>query len=159
MLFRWSMPWLLLATVIQQLMKWLGSWKITPLGISVITRFLFLCFFISINIVKWEREYENIVKNYIWLLYPPQVQNYITERTRQIGAINKFYEKTLGQKIPQIGRYSKADIPRAMLESQFIFVLSIAVLPDLNEDKFLKFHMDDRTNYWYNNEAVLGEIR
>ena len=88
-----------------------------------------------------------------------QVQNYITERTRQIGAINQFYEETLGQNTPQIGRYSKADIVRAMLKSQFIFVLSVAVLPDLNEDKFLNFHMDDRTNYWYNNEAVVGEIR
>ena len=46
-----------------------------------------------------------------------------------------------------------------MLESQFIFVLSVAVLPDLNEDKYLNFNMDDRTNYWYNNEIVVGEIR
>ena len=88
-----------------------------------------------------------------------QVQNYITERRRQIGAINNFYEKTLGQNTPQIGVYSNADIVRAMLNSQFIFVLYVAVLPDLNEDKFLNFHMDDRTNYWYNNRSVVGEIR
>ena len=103
--------------------------------------------------------HRKIVTNSIWLLYPLQVQNYITERRRQIGAINKFFTKTLGQNTPQIGDYSKADIVRAMLKSQFIFVLYVAVLPDLNEDKYLNFNMDDRTNYWYNNEIVVGEIR
>ena len=93
------------------------------------------------------------------LTHPIQVQNYITERKRQIGAINNFYKKTLRINTPQIGVYSNADIVVAMLNSQFIFVLSVAVLPDLNEDKYLNFHMDDRTNYWYNNEKVVGKIR
>ena len=44
----------------------------------------------------------------------------MTERMRQIGAINKFYEKTVGKETPQIGVYSKADIPRAMLSREFV---------------------------------------
>ena len=91
--------------------------------------------------------------------YPLQVQDYIIERRRQIGAINQFYKKTIGQNTPQIGDYSNANIVQAMLERQFVFVLFVAVLPDLNEDKFSNFHMDNRTNYWYNNEGVVGKIR
>ena len=87
------------------------------------------------------------------------VQNYITERRRQVGAINKFYERTQYQDTPQIGVYSNADIPRAVLSREFVFVLSVSVLPDLNEDTFSKFHMDDRTDYWYNNITTVGEMR
>ena len=65
----------------------------------------------------------------------------------------------MGINTPQIGDYSKADIVVAMLNRQFVFVLSVAVLPDLNEDKFSNFNMDNRTNYWYNNEIVVGDIR
>ena len=83
----------------------------------------------------------------------------MTERMRQIGAINKFYEKTLGKEAPQIGVYSKADIPRAMLSREFVFILSVKVLPNLVEDEYLSFNMEDRANYWYNNDSVVGEIR
>ena len=88
-----------------------------------------------------------------------QVLNYMTERMRQIGAINKFYEKTVGKETPQIGVYSEADIPRAMLSREFVFVLSVKVLPNLVEDEYEKFTIEKRTNYWYNNMNVVGEIR
>ena len=61
---------------------------------------------------------------------------YITERQRQVSAINIFYEKTLYQDQPQVAVYSEADIPRAMLTETYIFVLYIGVLPDLIRDNF-----------------------
>ena len=77
-----------------------------------------------------------------------------------MAAINKFYERTLDQETPQIGVYAKADIPRAMLTRQFVFVLSIAVLPDLVKDNFDNHQMDENSEtYWYNYEDVVGEIR
>ena len=83
----------------------------------------------------------------------------MNERMRQIGAINKFYERTLDQDTPQIGVYTKADIPRAILSRELVFVLTVKVLPNLEEDDYLKFDMSKRTNYWYNNQSVVGEIR
>ena len=83
----------------------------------------------------------------------------MNERMRQIGAINKFFERTLDQDTPQIGVYTKADIPRAILSRELVFVLSVAVLPDLVEDDYLNFKMDQRKNYWYNNQDIVGEIR
>ena len=61
---------------------------------------------------------------------------YITERQRQVSAMNIFYERTLYQDQPQVAVYSKADIPRAMLTEPYVFVLYIGVLPDLVQDNF-----------------------
>ena len=83
----------------------------------------------------------------------------MTERRRQIGAINKFYEKTLNKETPQIGVYNKADIPRAILSRELVFVLDVGILPDLEEDDFLNFNMNERNHYWYNNRDVVGVIR
>ena len=86
--------------------------------------------------------------------------SYITERRRQVAAINKFYERTLDQDTPQIGVYAKADIPRAMLTRQFVFVLSIAVLPDLEMDDFDNFKLGKNIGtHWYNIEDTVGKIR
>ena len=77
-----------------------------------------------------------------------------------MAAINKFYERTLYQDTPQIGVYAKADIPRAMLTRPLVFVLSIAVLPDLEKDDFDNYEMNEESDtYWYNKEDVVGEIR
>ena len=77
-----------------------------------------------------------------------------------MAAMNQFYERTLGQETPQIGVYAKADIPRAMLTRQFVFVLSISVLPDLEKDDFDNYQMDEESDtYWYNYEDIVGEIR
>ena len=74
--------------------------------------------------------------------------------------MNKFYERTLDQDTPQIGVYAMADIPRAMLTRQFVFVLSIKVLPDLEKDDFDNFQSgNDSGTHWYNIEDVVGEIR
>merc|ERR1712183_463928 len=87
-----------------------------------------------------------------------KVLNYMNERMRQIGAINKFYERTLDRETPQIGVYTKADIPRAILSRELVFVLSVAVLPNLEEDDYLKFDKSKTNNYWYNNQDIVGKI-
>ena len=48
--------------------------------------------------------------------------------------------------------YSDGDIPRAMLKEKYVFVLSIAVQPDLTEDSFANYDIDNRFRYWYNNK-------
>ena len=89
-----------------------------------------------------------------------RVLNYITERKRQISVMMKFYERTVGQDTPQIGKYAMADIPRAMLSRQYVFVLSISVLPDLNLDDFDNYEIDSsKERFWYNNDEVVGIIR
>ena len=89
-----------------------------------------------------------------------QILSYMTERRRQVAAINKFYERTINQDTPQIGVYAKADIPRAMLTRQLVFVLSIAVLPDLEKDDFENYQMGEESDtHWYNNIDIVGEIR
>ena len=69
---------------------------------------------------------------------------YITERRRQVAAMNIFYEKTLNQDQPQVASYAEADIPRAMLTEPFVFVLFIGVLPDLKRDNYSNYHVDDQ---------------
>ena len=64
---------------------------------------------------------------------------YITERFRQIKAINIFYERTLDQDEPQVAVYKEANIPRAMLTQPFVFVLYIGILPDLQSDDFSNY--------------------
>merc|ERR550532_2725609 len=88
-----------------------------------------------------------------------RILSYMTERRRQVAAINKFYERTINQDTPQIGVYAKADIPRAMLTRQLVFVLSIAVLPDLEKDDFENYQMGEESDtHWYNNIDIVGEI-
>ena len=61
--------------------------------------------------------------------------------------------------------YTRGDIPRAILKEKFVFILEVAVLPDLKEDSYLetrKRFMND-ANYlesiWYNDEEIVGTIR
>ena len=77
-----------------------------------------------------------------------------------MAAINKFYERTINRDTPQIGVYAKADIPRAMLTRKLVFVLSVAVLPDLEKDDFYNYQMDEESEtHWYNDVDIVGEIR
>ena len=49
-----------------------------------------------------------------------------------------------------------------MLSERFVFVLSIRILPDLDEDSFEKFdEMDEEkiNKNWYNNLNSVGKIR
>ena len=73
--------------------------------------------------------------------------------------MNNFYAKTLNQDTPQITVYSKASIPSAMLSRRFVFVLSIAVLPDLVKDNFVNFEVANQEKNWYNQDEVVGMIR
>ena len=83
---------------------------------------------------------------------------YINERKRQISVINTFYHKTLNKDKPQVGVYTKGDIPNAILTEQFVFVLYVRVLPNLVKDNFENY--DPSVNeQWYNKETVVGDIR
>ena len=91
--------------------------------------------------------------------------SYLTERRRQVAAMNVFYDHTIHKNQPQIGEYAKASIPAAMLTSPFVFVLNIGILPDLIEDNYTNYKPDKPSslkrveNYWYNRDDTVGEIR
>ena len=84
---------------------------------------------------------------------------YLTERKRQVSAINTFYLKTREKNQPQVGSFMSADISKAMLSKRFVFVLTIRILPNIEEDMFEKFHEYNQGSNWYNNKLTVGKIR
>ena len=73
--------------------------------------------------------------------------------------INTFFSETLEQHQPQVGIYSHADIPKAILIKKFVFVLYVRVLPDVERESFTNYDPLTSSDQWYNNENVVGEIR
>ena len=73
--------------------------------------------------------------------------------------INTFFSETLEQHQPQVGVYSHADIPKAILIKKFVFVLYVRVLPDVERESFRNYDPSTSSDQWYNNEDVVGEIR
>ena len=73
--------------------------------------------------------------------------------------INTFFSETLDQDQPQVGVYSNADIPGAILIKKFVFVLYVRVLPDLVAESFDNYDPSSSSAQWYNDENVVGEIR
>ena len=87
---------------------------------------------------------------------------YLAELRRRVSIINTFYKKSLQKDAPQLTKSSKSDISKAMLSERFVFVLSIRILPDLEEDSFEKFDElnEEKINKnWYNNLNSVGKIR
>ena len=73
--------------------------------------------------------------------------------------INTFYLQTLNKNTPQLGRFITADIPKAILTEQFVFVLLVNILPDLELDNFDNYDDNHSEKQWYNNLNIVGEIR
>ena len=73
--------------------------------------------------------------------------------------INTFYLQTLNKNTPQLGRFITADIPKAILTEQFVFVLLVNILPDLELDNFDNYDNNQSQKQWYNNLNIVGEIR
>ena len=87
---------------------------------------------------------------------------YLAELRRRVSIINTFYKKSLQRDAPQLTKSSKSDISKAMLSERFVFVLSIRILPDLEEDSFEKFNelnKEQINKNWYNNLTSVGKIR
>ena len=87
------------------------------------------------------------------------MSGFINERKRQISVINTFYLQTLNKNTPQLGRFITADIPKAILTEQFVFVLLVNILPDLELDNFDNYDANNSDQQWYNNLDIVGEIR
>merc|ERR1719244_2558569 len=107
-------------------------------------------------IVALMEEYQNSHFAYDKYVYP-----YLTERERQVKAINIFYDETLYQHEPQIADYSKADIPRAIITRPVLFLLTLYVLPNVDSEKFASYgnNSGDLSRcMWYNNKTKVGEI-
>ena len=81
------------------------------------------------------------------------------ERKRQVSVINTFYKETLLQDEPQIGKCSNSDISTAMLKEQFVFVLYVNILPNVEDSSFASYDELSKGKSWYNNRDIVGEIR
>ena len=88
-----------------------------------------------------------------------QVNGYINERKRQISVVNTFYLQTLNKNTPQLGRFVSADIPKAILTEEFVFILFVNILPDLEIDNFDNYNPNHSDKKWFNNLSIVGEIR
>ena len=91
-------------------------------------------------------------------LYP-----YLTEKTRQVNAINIFYTQTASQDEPQIAVFSEANLPHALVSDHILFVLTLYVLPNVTTDDYTaytKLSKQDRENPagWFNNFTTIGYI-
>ena len=69
--------------------------------------------------------------------------------------INTFFSETFEQHQPQVGVYSHADIPKAILIKKFVFVLYVRVLPDVERESFTNYDPMTSSDQWYNNENVV----
>ena len=68
-----------------------------------------------------------------------------------------FYQETLQRNGPQVGIYESGDIPNAILTEEYVFILTVGVLPDLEKDSYDNF--DDQNYQWYNDEYKVGIMR
>ena len=56
--------------------------------------------------------------------------------------------------------YLKGDIPRAILKEKFVFVLELAILPNLTLDNFASYKNNSSSRkQWYNDDEVVGAMR
>merc|ERR1719244_245012 len=107
-------------------------------------------------IVALMEEYQNSHFAYDKYVYP-----YLTEKERQVRAINIFYDETLYQNEPEIAVYRKADIPRAIITRLVLFLLTLNVLPNVDSEKFASYgnNIGRLSRFmWYNNKTKVGEI-
>ena len=81
------------------------------------------------------------------------------ERERQIAAINVFYDQTINKDRPQVAEYVEADIPKAILTQQYVFIYEIDILPDEKWDSFDFFYTGVKYGNWYDNITATGIIR
>ena len=89
-----------------------------------------------------------------------QVWNFINEKRRQVKALNILYENTLYQDGPQVAAYKNADIPRAVMTEEHVFICLLNILPN-KQDEFEMFNssnIGDETK-WYNNDEAAGKVR
>jgi len=83
---------------------------------------------------------------------------YLTQRTRQVNALNIFYTQTVAQDQPQIASYSEADVPIAIITERVLFLLTLNVLPNVTEYNYTTWLPANEKNRWYNNRTIVGEI-
>ena len=60
---------------------------------------------------------------------------------------------------PQVRVYSNADIPRSLLKEEFVFILTLAILPNLEKESFENYDEEKSKEMWYNNDTLVGEMR
>ena len=71
-----------------------------------------------------------------------------------------MYENTLYQDGPQVAAYKNADIPRAVMTEENVFICLLNILPN-KQDEFEMFNasnIGDETK-WYNNDEAAGKVR
>ena len=77
---------------------------------------------------------------------------------RRVSVVNSFYEESLYKDEPQVSVYVSGDIPRAILTEQFVFVLYLSILPNIQVDTYSNYAIGDFSQ-WYNDIEVVGKIR
>ena len=71
-----------------------------------------------------------------------------------------MYEKTLYRDEPQVAAYKDADITRAIMTLDHVFICLLNILPN-KEDKFATFNSSKSgdENVWYNSIEAVGKVR
>jgi hypothetical protein len=97
--------------------------------------------------------------------YDRYLYDYLMKRTREVNAINIFYTKTVNKVAPLIAQFSKADIPKAMFDVPYVFILTLNVIPNITEEKYnckqqLNSTLSSIKNpkNWYDNFTTVGAM-
>ena len=77
---------------------------------------------------------------------------------RRVSVMNSFYEESLQKDEPQVSTYLSADIPKAILTEQFVFILYLSILPNIQVENYSNYSVGDLSQ-WYNDIKVVGKIR
>jgi hypothetical protein len=90
--------------------------------------------------------------------YDRHLYKYLSQRTRQVNALNIFYTQSVSQYEPQIAVYTKADVPVALITEPVLFLLKLYVLPNVTEYNYTQWTDKDEDARWYSNETTVGCI-
>ena len=113
------------------------------------------------NLIELVKSYDN--SDYNIDVY---LQDYITERERELNAIHIIYNETVNKKEPQIAHLEAAKIASALVNTRVVFVLTLKVLPEVEEEKYSKYveekrknlYEEKKRNSWYNRNVMVGSI-
>jgi len=84
---------------------------------------------------------------------------YLMERTREVNALNIFYGETVNKVAPKMAQYQNADVPAALLTKKYVFVLSLHILPNIEDEKFDCSSDNGETSLsWYDDPKDAGQI-
>jgi len=86
--------------------------------------------------------------------------SYLSNRSREVNALNIFYAQTVNKNTPKMAEYQKALIPRALILTENVFLLSLKILSNTENEKFgyVCAQAGLTKTPWYDDRKKIGKI-